>query len=58
LLAIFIEIFLFQLALASGVAMPIMMWLFQTVINGLVSIGKGNTTNSSNWYIHKDHILF
>jgi hypothetical protein len=35
--------------LASGAAMPIMMWLFKSVINGLVSIGKGNATDP-NWY--------
>jgi hypothetical protein len=54
----FIWIFLLQLALASGVAMPIMMWLFQSVINSLVDIGTGNATKSANWYIDKDHILF
>ncbi|CAF0902236.1 unnamed protein product [Adineta steineri] len=35
-------------ALATGAAMPIMMWLFQSVINGLVTIGKGNSTTSAN----------
>jgi hypothetical protein len=40
----------FQLALATGGAMPIMMWLFQSVLNGLIDIGQGNAT-SSNWYI-------
>ncbi|CAF2728582.1 unnamed protein product [Rotaria sp. Silwood2] len=37
-------------AWASGVAMPIMMWLFQSVANSLVNIGKGNSTTSSNCY--------
>ena len=43
-------ILVFCLALATGAAMPIMMWLFQSVINGLVSIGRGNT-GPSNWYL-------
>ena len=40
----------FQLALGTGSAMPIMMWLFQSVINSLVSIGKDNATTSADWY--------
>lgn len=34
-------------ALATGAAMPIMMWLFQRVINGLVDIGKGSATGGN-----------
>ncbi|CAF3747797.1 unnamed protein product [Rotaria sordida] len=37
-------------ALASGAAMPIMMWLFQSVANSLVNIGKGNATTATNCY--------
>ncbi|CAF3526768.1 unnamed protein product [Rotaria sp. Silwood1] len=37
-------------AFASGVAMPIMMWLFQSVANSLVNIGKGNATTTSDCY--------
>jgi hypothetical protein len=40
--------FYFELALASGTAMPIMMWLFKSVINGLVDTANENTT-STNW---------
>ncbi len=48
---ILIDIYRFQLGLATGAAMPIMMWLFQSVINSLVNIGKGNsTTTASDWY--------
>ncbi|CAF1305591.1 unnamed protein product [Adineta ricciae] len=35
-------------ALASGAATPIMMWLFQNVLNGLVSLGTSQTGTSSN----------
>ncbi|CAF5030238.1 unnamed protein product, partial [Rotaria magnacalcarata] len=38
-------------ALASGAAMPIMMWLFQSVTNSLVNIGKGNSTTTTNCYV-------
>ncbi|CAF1394040.1 unnamed protein product [Adineta ricciae] len=37
-------------ALATGAAMPIMMWLFQSVMNGLVTIGRGNSTSGSGCY--------
>ena len=45
------------LALATGAAMPIMMWLFQSVINGLVSIGSGSSQPPPNWYNH-EHLCF
>jgi len=55
--SILIRIFYFEIALATGAAMPIMMWLFQSVINSLVSIGKGNTTTTSpNWYTQRNII--
>ena len=37
--------------------MPIMMWLFQSVINGLVTIGQGNYTAPPNWYIYQTNIF-
>lgn len=37
------------IALATGAAMPIMMWLMQSVMNSFVDIGKGNATTPSNW---------
>jgi hypothetical protein len=29
--------------------MPLVMWLLQSTTNGLVDIGKGNYTESTNW---------
>jgi hypothetical protein len=54
----FIDISSIQLALATGATIPIMMWLFQSVINGLVTIGisangGANATTGTNWYIRK-----
>ena len=43
-------ILIFCLALATGAAMPIMMWLFQSVINGLVNIGRGSARPPAHWY--------
>ena len=42
--------FVFHLGLTTGAGMPIMTWLFQSVINSLISIGTGNT-GPSNWYL-------
>jgi hypothetical protein len=52
--------FYFELALATGAGLPTMMWLFESVINGLIEIGKtdNNATTSPDWYRYIHIILF